>query len=74
MIKKEFKFPVRIHWEDSQTGAWWNETCATILEVFGLPGGRFMSHPNADYMTFYFKNEKDWQLCKILLSERLNYE
>ena len=50
---------------------WWNEACADVLEVFGLPGDRFTSHPEMDNMTFLFKSEKDAELCKILLSERL---
>ena len=53
------------------TETWWNQTCATIMEVFGLPGDRYLSHPTADFMTFTFKNKKDADLCKILISERL---
>ena len=61
---------VTIVW-DNQNGFWWNETCALVLEVFGLPGGRYQSKPEHDYMSFTFKNKKDADLCKILLSERL---
>jgi hypothetical protein len=42
-----------------------------VLEVFGLPGGRYESKPEHDYMSFTFKNQKDATLCRILLSERL---
>ena len=42
-----------------------------VLEVFGLPGDRYESKPETDYMSFTFKNEKDATLCRILLSERL---
>ena len=62
---------VAVRWDDRQTGVWWNETCAIVLEVFGLPGGRYSSHPMHDVMLFNFKNKKDAELCKILLSERL---
>ena len=55
---------------DNQNVSWWNESCALVLEVFGLPGDRFVYHPYEDYMTFDFKNEKDANLCKILLSDR----
>jgi hypothetical protein len=61
---------VTVVW-DNQNGFWWNETCAMVLEVFGLPGNRYTSHPEHDYMKFIFKNEKDASLCKILLSDRL---
>jgi hypothetical protein len=56
---------------DNQNGFWWNETCAMVLEVFGLPGGRYESKPGTDAMSFTFKNKKDADLCRILLSERL---
>jgi hypothetical protein len=61
---------VTVSW-DNQHGFWWNETCAMVLEVFGLPGDRYESKPEHDYMSFTFKNTKDAELCKILLSERM---
>ena len=61
---------VRVDW-DNQNGFWWTETCALVLEVFGLPGNRYESKPNSDYMLFTFKSKKDADLCRILLSERL---
>jgi len=42
-----------------------------VLEVFGLPGERYATHPKHDAMFFDFKNKKDADLCRILLSERL---
>jgi len=62
---------VIVKWENSQTGVWWNETCAMVLEVFGLPGERYESKPSHDAMFFDFKSNKDADLCRILLSERL---
>ena len=61
---------VRLPWA-GQSKYWWNEACADIMEVFGLPGGRFTSHPTENYMDFYFKSEKDAALCKILVSEKV---
>jgi hypothetical protein len=61
---------VRLPWI-GQSGTWWNEACADIMDVFGLPGGRFTSHPTVDCMDFYFKSEKDYHLCKILLSDKI---
>lgn len=59
---------VSIPWEN-QSGTWWNESCASVIEVFGLPGDRFKSHPGFEQMDFYFKSKKDATLCQILLSE-----
>lgn len=61
---------VSIPWK-GQSNFWWDEACADVLEVFGLPGGRFTSHPNTDQMDFYFKSEKDADLCRILISEKI---
>jgi len=67
---ESFPHRVQVDWH-SQGTIWWNETCALVLEVFGLPGNRFIYKPHLDYMVFEFKNKKDEQLCRILLSERL---
>lgn len=64
------KNTVTVVW-DNQNGFWWNETCAIVLEVFGLPGNRYESRPEQNAMFFNFKNQKDADLCRILLSERL---
>lgn len=61
-----------INWH-SQGTSWWNETCASVLEVFGLPGQRFYYRPYDTHMTFTFKSKKDADLCRILLSEKLSY-
>jgi hypothetical protein len=61
---------VSVPWR-GQKEYWWNETCADILEVFGLPGGRYTSHPTENKMDFHFKSQKDAKLCKILISEKI---
>lgn len=61
---------IKLLW-NNQNNYWWNEVCADVVEIFGLPGDRFTSHPYDDCMLFRFKSKKDYQLCKILLSERL---
>ena len=62
---------VKIDWHN-QNNYWWNETCADVLEVFGLPGGRFYYKPHPDHMTFTFKTKKDADLAKVLLSEKIS--
>jgi hypothetical protein len=61
---------VSIPWQ-GQKEYWWNEACADVLEVFGLPGDRFTSHPKMDQMDFLFKSEKDAEMCRILLSDKI---
>jgi hypothetical protein len=60
-----------IPWKETQTGFWWNETCAMVLNHFGLPGERYTSHPSHDSMIFKFFNEHDALMCKLLISDRL---
>jgi len=66
----KFSYPVILQW-NNQSVPWWNECCAQVLEVFGLPGHRFVYRPHEDHMVFEFKTKKDQTLCKILLSEKL---
>lgn len=62
---------VIIDWTPSRGTIWWNERCAQVLEVFGLPGDRYLYTPSVDFMTFTFKDKRDAFLCKILFSESM---
>lgn len=62
---------VIVDWQLHHTTIWWNEICAMVIEVFGLPGNRFVYTPTADFMTFTFKSKKDADLCRLMLSEHL---
>jgi hypothetical protein len=61
---------VRVLWQHENMP--WNEICAMVMEVFGLPGNRYTYTPNTHYMIFKFRSEKDKTLCEILLSGYLN--
>lgn len=61
---------ITVHWNNQSIG-WWNEVCADVMEVFGLPGKRFYYKPYPDVMTFTFKTKRDADLCKILISEKV---
>lgn len=52
--------PVELKWEKGKdTPFFWNEACAWAIEQFGLPGEKYVTHPNEDYMLFLFKDKKD---------------
>ena len=53
---------VRIPWKKGDTISDWNETCIWAMEQFGLPGTNFSTHPNEDYMDFYFLDRKSTRL------------
>ena len=63
-----FIYPVRIRFNNEIK---WNEICANIVEVFGLPGHRFVSEVNIDDFKIIFKSKKDKIMCEMLLSEHL---
>lgn len=61
---------VTVPWKN-QSDVWWNETCANIMEVFGLPGGRYRTEISVECMHFFFENEKDAFMCKIMISDQI---
>jgi hypothetical protein len=64
---------IKINWQLGQDNSkWWNSICADIMQIFGLPGDRYTTHANVDYMTFDFKSKKDAMLCRILLSDKVD--
>ena len=51
---------VRIPWtRDFDNIYLWNEVCVRAIEMFGLPGDRYQTHANVNYMDFVFNSNKD---------------
>jgi hypothetical protein len=51
---------VRIPWSRVHDNEYkWNEVCARAIEMFGLPGDRFTTSANVNYMDFTFNSNKD---------------
>ena len=69
-IKQGYTHIVSLPW-DGQNKFWWNEACADVVEVFGLPGDRYNAHPTMNKMDFHFKSPRDAELCRVLLSEKI---
>ena len=62
---------VRISWtRNYDNDTYWNEICAWAIEYFGLPGNRFQTHANVNYMDFVFKCNKD----ALIMALRWNAE
>jgi hypothetical protein len=61
---------ISVPWK-SQSNIWWNETCARIIEHFGLPGGKYTTEVSVNEMKFFFKDEKEALMCKIMISEEM---
>jgi hypothetical protein len=37
----------------------WSQACARGIEVFGLPGDRYITHARTDHMTWHFRDHSD---------------
>lgn len=60
---------VRIPWKrEFDNKQMWNDVCAWAIEYFGLPGERFMTVANVNYMEFIFEDRKD----ALMMSLRWN--
>jgi hypothetical protein len=50
-----------ISWTKNMRTDDWNEICAWTVEQFGLPGDRYLTHPELDTMTFLFRDIRDYE-------------
>lgn len=57
--RRSMSYPARIDWARGDTINQWNEILASIVEVFGLPGTRYTTYTDLDYMDFNFVEEQD---------------
>lgn len=68
----EYCYPVVIPWSAQlDTVTAWNEVCAQGMELFGLPGGRYITEANVNDMTWWFCNEQDALIMTLKFSEAL---
>lgn len=61
---------VTVPWKNQQD-LWWNETCAMVMDRFGLPGGLYRTEISTECMKFIFNDERNALMCQLLVSERL---
>jgi hypothetical protein len=67
-----FKYPVVVPWSSKlDTVSAWNEICAQGMEMFGLPGGRYITDANVTDMTWYFRDPQDALIMTLKFSEQL---
>jgi hypothetical protein len=67
-----FKYPVVVPWSPrTDTVTAWNLVCADAMEMFGLPGDRYITDANVNDMTWWFRSEQDALLMTLKFSEQL---
>jgi hypothetical protein len=66
----EFAYPVTVRWgRGADTMEYWDQMSIASIELFGLPGDRFITDIGADAMTWSFRSDKDALLFKLKFSE-----
>jgi hypothetical protein len=57
---------MRLHWQHSLNDIHtWNEALARVVEVFGLPGARYITDVTINNMTFWFHDPHDALLFRL---------
>jgi len=66
----KFKYPVTVKWgRGADTMEYWNQMSIASIELFGLPGNRFITDISAEHMTWSFRSDQDALLFKLKFSE-----
>jgi len=53
-------YKVKINWTLGQdTSEWWDMACIWMIEEFGLPGDKYKTELNENYMIFDFNEQED---------------
>jgi hypothetical protein len=65
----EFTYSVTIRLNNPDDILGWDNVCARAIELFGLPGGRYITDIGNDRMDWIFKDSKDALLFKLKFSE-----
>jgi hypothetical protein len=65
----EFTYSVTIRLINPDDILGWDNVCARAIELFGLPGGRYITDIGNDRMDWIFKDSKDALLFKLKFSE-----
>jgi hypothetical protein len=72
MRDPNFVHPVQLSWNITiGTVRSWNEICADGIELFGLPGDRYITHATQDSLTWKFSDAQDALLFRLKFSEHL---
>lgn len=52
-------YPAQLWWPGPEDGEPYNQQLARVVEVFGLPGGRYTTEVSMDSMIFWFLEPQD---------------
>lgn len=70
MRDPEYIYHCTIPWVDQQNSQYyWNALCADAMEIFGLPGARYITDISEQSMTWSFCNPQDAVFFKLKFGE-----
>ena len=69
MRDPEFTHPVRITMRHNDDIMAWDEVCYKSIDLFGLPGDRYITDISTEWMDWIFKDPKDALIFKLKFSE-----
>ena len=69
MQYSEYTHSVRVVLYDKDDIPHWDEICIRAIELFGLPGGRYITDIGGNFMDWIFRDSKDAVLFKLKFSE-----
>jgi hypothetical protein len=65
----EYTHPVKVELLDNNDIPHWDEICIQSIELFGLPGNRYITDIGGNAMSWIFKDQRDALLFKLKFSK-----
>ena len=65
MYSPEHTHGLTLNWVHGDYMELWNMRMARVVELFGLPGDRYVTELTEDYMTFWFRDAHDALLFRL---------
>ena len=58
---------IKVAWKDGVSVSDWPDKCVRIMESFGLPGDKYITHVTEGYMVFSFVEPEDAVMAKLII-------
>lgn len=58
---------IKVAWQDGVSASDWPDKCIRIMESFGLPGGKYITHVTENHMVFSFNDVEDAVMARLII-------
>ena len=69
MHDPEYTHPITVALDNKDDIPHWDKICIEAMELFGLPGGRYITDIGGNSMDWIFRDQQDALLFKLKFSE-----